>query len=314
MIVKKEKHICDYGCGQESKYQFKNGKWCCSKNIAQCSAVRKKMSKSQSGEKNHMFEKHHSEKSKNKIGISNIGKRKIPFENIKKYAEDKKYRILSKKEEYKDSISKLWFRCPEGHEFPMIWNNFKAGHICPYCANKKKRTPFKEIIKFVEDEGYQLLSKEADYKNQFSTLEFRCPEGHEFPARWDSFKSGNRCPICKGKRISKRMLNGGAAHSRSFIKKISKPHQELFNLVKEDHPEAKIEYPCFNYSIDIAIPNLKIAIEYDGSYWHQDQEKDDKRQREIENKGWTFLRYRDYIPSKEELKKDILKILKDTNL
>lgn len=24
-----EKHICDYGCGREAKYQFKNGKWCC---------------------------------------------------------------------------------------------------------------------------------------------------------------------------------------------------------------------------------------------------------------------------------------------
>jgi len=22
--------LCDYGCGQEAKYQFKNGKWCCS--------------------------------------------------------------------------------------------------------------------------------------------------------------------------------------------------------------------------------------------------------------------------------------------
>lgn len=35
--------LCDYGCGQEAKYQRKNGKWCCSKNIAQCPAIRKKL-------------------------------------------------------------------------------------------------------------------------------------------------------------------------------------------------------------------------------------------------------------------------------
>jgi len=29
-------NICEYGCGQEAKYQFKNGKWCCSKSHTQC--------------------------------------------------------------------------------------------------------------------------------------------------------------------------------------------------------------------------------------------------------------------------------------
>jgi len=36
--------FCDYGCGQEAKYQFKNGKWCCSSNQMQCPMVRKKNS------------------------------------------------------------------------------------------------------------------------------------------------------------------------------------------------------------------------------------------------------------------------------
>lgn len=39
--------ICDYGCGQEVKYQFKNGKWCCSKNISSCSKVKERKSKSE---------------------------------------------------------------------------------------------------------------------------------------------------------------------------------------------------------------------------------------------------------------------------
>jgi hypothetical protein len=36
--------LCDYGCGQEAKYQFKEGKYCCSKNWHSCPAQRKKNS------------------------------------------------------------------------------------------------------------------------------------------------------------------------------------------------------------------------------------------------------------------------------
>ncbi len=36
--------LCDYGCGQEAKYQFKNGKWCCSKNFRSCPSYRNRRS------------------------------------------------------------------------------------------------------------------------------------------------------------------------------------------------------------------------------------------------------------------------------
>lgn len=37
--------ICEFGCGQEATYRFKNGKWCCSKSHNKCSAVRDQMRK-----------------------------------------------------------------------------------------------------------------------------------------------------------------------------------------------------------------------------------------------------------------------------
>ena len=39
--------LCDYGCGQEAKYQLKNGKWCCCKSFNSCPAIRKKNRESQ---------------------------------------------------------------------------------------------------------------------------------------------------------------------------------------------------------------------------------------------------------------------------
>ncbi len=108
------------------------------------------------------------------------------------------------------------------------------------------------------------------------------------------------------KMHSERMLNGGAAYSLSFIKNPSKPQVELFDLVKLLYSSAILNYSSLNRSIDIAIPDKNIAIEYDGSYWHQNRKESDKiRQKELENVGWKFLRYCDYIPSIDELQRDL---------
>ncbi len=37
-------NICEYGCGQEAKHQFKNGKWCCKDHWMKCSNQQKKIS------------------------------------------------------------------------------------------------------------------------------------------------------------------------------------------------------------------------------------------------------------------------------
>jgi len=45
------------------------------------------------------------------------------------------------------------------------------------------------------------------------------------------------------------------------------------------------------FFVDFGLPEYKIAIEVDGLYWHQDKEKDLRRQREIEAEGWFVLRF-----------------------
>lgn len=99
---------------------------------------------------------------------------------------------------------------------------------------------------------------------------------------------------------SERMLNGGAAYCNSFVTNPSKPQVELYKLTQTIFPYPIMNYPYLNKSIDIAIPSLGLAIEYDGSYWHQDKEKDKKRQKLLEDDGWIFIRYVDYIPSQKE--------------
>ncbi len=105
------------------------------------------------------------------------------------------------------------------------------------------------------------------------------------------------------------MKTGGASYCNRFIKNPSKPQIKLFQLCQALLPYPILNYPCCGYSIDIAIPTLNLAIEYDGSYWHQDEQYDKHRQEQIENEGWVFLRYVDEIPEKQQLNNDIRRLL-----
>jgi len=101
------------------------------------------------------------------------------------------------------------------------------------------------------------------------------------------------------------MIEGGAAYCNRFIKNPSKPQIELFELCQQVFPYPILNYPCGRYSIDIAIPSLNLAIEYDGSYWHPDEIYDKKRQKFIENQGWKVIRFIDRVPDIDELKGEI---------
>lgn len=107
----------------------------------------------------------------------------------------------------------------------------------------------------------------------------------------------------KKKSHSIRMQNGGAAYCNMFIQNPSKPQIELFRLISNIFPYPIMNYPCGRYSIDIAVPSLNLAFEYDGSYWHQNENYDERRQRYIEKCGWKVVRYLDNLPTIQDLKR-----------
>jgi len=65
------------------------------------------------------------------------------------------------------------------------------------------------------------------------------------------------------------------------------------------------------YYVDFAIPSLKIAIEVDGSYWHKNTEKDDIRQQDIEEQGWTVIRFNENRINNclEEVEKEVIRVV-----
>lgn len=96
----------------------------------------------------------------------------------------------------------------------------------------------------------------------------------------------------------------------------SKAQERLFEVVTKYFKQAVYNLPVKNsnsrfWIIDIAIPDYKIAIEYDGSFWHQNKEKDKIRDNSLLDMGWRTLRmYYSHSPTYDELEKDFLQKIK----
>jgi hypothetical protein len=67
--------LCDYGCGRMGVHKHQNGKWCCDKYVARCPTLKKKNREANLGEKNHFFNKHHTEEALKIIGAKSVGRK-----------------------------------------------------------------------------------------------------------------------------------------------------------------------------------------------------------------------------------------------
>lgn len=97
--------------------------------------------------------------------------------------------------EYKNSSTKIPYRCPNGHEHSMLWGLFKNGTRCPECQGKILR--HEDVVLAFASDGYELLDQ---YQNSHTHMRYICPEGHQHSIIWDAFKQGVRCPYCAGMR------------------------------------------------------------------------------------------------------------------
>lgn len=164
----------------------------------------------------------------------------LSYQQIRQFVEQQGYVLLSK--QYKNCKAKLDIQCDKGHQYKATWDSFKQGNRCPYCA--RKIVDYQQIKRFVEQQGYALLSKR--YKNCKTKLDFQCDKGHRYKARWNDFQQGYRCPTCnesKGERKVAKILSGFG----------------LFFIPQYPLSKTRLR-------LDFYIPSLNTAIEYDGKH------------------------------------------------
>ena len=205
---------------------------------------------------------------------------------------------------YDGILARLKIICPEHGVFEQRATNHLSGYGCRECV---KRSPGNiEKIKS-KSNSKELDFSESVYVNNKTPIKVICKKcGTIFYPRPDNllfYKTG--CPVCTKRSGISRKEN----ELKEFIKSLGLKFREN---------SRKIIPP---YEIDIFIPSLNIAVEYNGLYWHS-KEVLEKRLEDYKNyhlnklekceeKGIRLIQIfeDEWINNKEEIKEKIKTII-----
>ncbi len=196
---------------------------------------------------------------------------------------------------YPGTHTKYWWKCKTcGHEWETAVRDRVKGRNCPECAIKQ-RTISTYKTKLSTNKSLAIvrpdLAMEWNYeRNNPQTPEMVTPSsgqrvwwkcsicGNEWEARVCTRYNGNRCPSCRA------------------IYHVSYPEKALFYYLKKSFPDT-IDNIRFDWlkgqELDIYIPSLSIAIEYDGDHWHQDTKRDNQKGLLLKEHGIILFRVRE---------------------
>jgi hypothetical protein len=117
---------------------------------------------------------------------------RFTIEQVTQIFKDNGYTLLDKK--YKNARTSMNCICSEGHHIKLTLDSLNHGCGCSICANNQ---PLEQtyVEEFFRSHGYTMLS---EYRNRYSPIKCRCPNGHEIKVRWATFRNTAYCHKCGG--------------------------------------------------------------------------------------------------------------------
>ena len=185
-----------------------------------------------------------------------------------------------------NSNKKVWWKCSKGHEWQSTVANRNNGNGCPYCLGRYAvkgendlQTVNPALVKEWNYEKNDDLKPEEFTANSNKDVWWKCSKGHVWHASIANRSKGNGCPVCNSER------------------KTSFPEYALAYYLKRSGLDVVHSYRAKGYELDIYIPSLKIAIEYDGYYWHKNRmRKDIEKNYKCKKDGIKLYRLREGLP------------------
>lgn len=156
------------------------------------------------------------------------------------------------KVEYIDSKTKVCIICPEHGEFWQVPNNHLKTGGCPKCGKLKITSDTNSFIQkatLLHKDKYDY--NKVKYKTNSTPVIITCPIHGDFEQTPNHHLSGQGCPICNSSKGEIYIENYLKLHNIKYI------HQYAINIDKNINPSGKAY-------IDFYIPDLNIAIEYNG--------------------------------------------------
>lgn len=238
--------------------------------------------------KGHIFYTNFNYFKRTKHGCPECYNRSPTTKEVKEYIEKEGYKLISDK--YLNDRTKIKLECSKGHVYEVTFYNFKKGKRC----NKCRSLSYEEVKSLVEELGHELLSEY--YESTKQKLKIKCSKGHIFYKTLPKLKYRPKCPECiKGRNFSDK-----EREIQRYVSKLVK------GVVWNDRTQ--ITNPLTNYKLelDVWIPDLNKAIEFNGKYYHTNDKvktRDKIKKEECLKKGIDLLvvNEKDYMKDKEKV-------------
>ena len=183
----------------------------------------------------------------------------------------------------KSSAKRVWWRCPEGHEYEHTVNQrITRVKKCPYCSSYRIgqgnscADKFPEIASEFHPTKNGSLRADQLAPSTNKKVWFLCARGHEYrTALCNRTSGGTCCPTCNMNSTSQQELR-------------------LFCELKHLFPDTSHRYKIKKTEFDVYVPSLRLAIEYDSNHWHRDKQKGERiKNARAEQLGITLIRVRE---------------------
>ena len=189
------------------------------------------------------------------------------------------YDVMSK------SNKKAWWKCSKGHSYQSKICHRTDGHDCPYCSGLKPiigvndlKTRYPDLCKQWNIKKNK-VGPEEYLPSSNKKVWWKCENGHSWSAVISSrVNNGRGCPLCW--KESHTSFN----------------EQAVFFYIHKLFPDAiNSDHTAIGMELDVFIPSIMTAIEYDGAFWHSDKDKTDiKKNKLCIEKGIELIRLREH--------------------
>ncbi len=183
------------------------------------------------------------------------------------------------------TTKKFWWKCEKGHSYYAAIVEKRKGKGCPYCSGRKVLVGYNDLTTINPN-----LASEWNYDRNGNlkptevtgvsgkNVWWKCKKGHEWQATIASRAYGNGCPKCASE-------NQTSLPEKIVYYYISK----AFDDVLENYKPSWLK----PMELDIFIPSINVAIEYDGRRFHKNSEKDNRKNSLCKEHGVKLFRLRE---------------------
>lgn len=185
---------------------------------------------------------------------------------------------------------KVYWKCKKGHSWSAAPNHRRKSN-CPYCGNKKIIPGENDLATthpyLVDEWNYDknIIKPTETTFGSATKVWWKCKYGHEWQAKVCNRVHGTDCPYC------------------TQYMHTSFQEQAIYYYIQKVFSDAVSRDWSHGFEIDIFIPEINCAIEYDGQKWHKDVKKDIEKINKCVNKGLRIIRVRE--PKCPELPENI---------